>query len=392
MMKYIVFVESNTTGTGEIFLKKASEQGFEPVLLFKDKKRYPFLNSVPFKAFETDTSDIDNIAAFIGDTLGLDNVAGVWSTSEYFITAASQLASRLNLPSLNFEAINKVRSKKYQREILNKNNLSFTPYTVVENETDVIVFTSEVGFPVIIKPTDKSGSIGVRAISNQNELISAVSSLLSDTDDHGEWIVEKYYPGEQFSVEIFDSNVIGITHQHYSYFPKMIAIGHDFPALLNEENTQLIHKTVSAVISLFSLTTGPVHIELRILNDGSIKIIEINPRLAGGFIPEILRLSTGADLIKACIDFCSGKKVNLEKNTDNFAAIRFLVKGCQINENLMASLKEESEVLHLHHDERKYGDDVIYGDFRDRYGHVMFMSPHLNRRAEIIQILNSLTF
>lgn len=390
-MKYIVFIESNTTGTGEIFLKKASEEGFEPVLLFKDKKRYPFLSSLASKAFETDTVDIDNIEKFICEKLGRENVAGVWSTSEYFITAASEIATRLNLSSLNFEAIDKVRSKKFQRELLNKNNLCFTPYMVVKNETDVISFASDVGLPVIIKPTDRSGSIGVRAINNQNELISTVRSVLRDVDDSGEWIVEKYYPGEQYSVEIFNSKIIGITHQHYSHFPKMIAIGHDFPALLTEETTRQIEKIMAEVISLFTLTAGPVHIELRILKDGSIKIIEINPRLAGGFIPEILRLSTGSDLIKACIDFCTGRKINLEKQTNNYSAIRFLVKGSQIDENYMTSLKEKSEVLHLYHDERKFRDDVIYGDFRDRYGHVLIMSPDISKRAEINQLLNNLT-
>ncbi|WP_233968023.1 ATP-grasp domain-containing protein [Pectobacterium polaris] len=390
-MKYIVFIESNTTGTGEIFLKKASEEGFEPVLLYKDKKRYPFLSSLPFKAFETDTTDINNIGQFICEKLGRENVAGVWSTSEYFITTASEIAARLNLPSLNFEAINKVRSKKYQRELLNKNSLCFTPYTLVENENDVIAFASNVGFPVIIKPTDKSGSIGVRAINNDNELLSTLRSVLNGADDSGEWIVEKYYSGEQYSVEIFNSKVIGITHQHYSHFPKMIAVGHDFPALLSEETTRLIENTMAEVISLFSLTAGPVHIELRILKDGIIKIIEINPRLAGGFIPEILRLSTGADLIKACLDFCTANKINIEKQTDNYAAIRFLVKGCQINENQMTLLKEKAEILLLHHDEKKFRDDVIYGDFRDRYGHVMIMSPDPSIRTEINQILNGLT-
>ncbi|MGC0955349.1 ATP-grasp domain-containing protein [Pantoea eucalypti] len=390
-MKNIIFIESNTTGTGEIFLQKASEEGFEPVLLYRDINRYSFIKKIPFKTFETDTSNINDIERLITELIGIENVAGVWSTSEYYITTASEIASRLKLPALDFVAINKVRDKKYQRELLNSNNLCFTPYTSVENETDVISFVIEVGLPVIIKPTDKSGSIGVRAINNINDLANTVRAVLSDNSSGDKWIIEKYYPGEQYSVEVFNSEIIGVTHQHYSHFPKMIAVGHDFPALLSEATKKHIENNIAEVLSLFSLTTGPVHIEIRILNDGCVKIIEINPRLAGGFIPEILRLSTGADLIKACIDFCTGKKVELKKQSENFAAIRFLVKGYQLDEKSITSLKEKTELLLHHHDESKFKDNVIYGDFRDRYGHVMIMTSDLNRRNELSQILNNLT-
>ncbi|WP_042870819.1 ATP-grasp domain-containing protein [Dickeya poaceiphila] len=391
-MKYLIFVESNTTGTGEIFLERASKAGYEPVLMYRDGNRYHFLNKAPFRTIKVDTSNIDHILHSVASELGTENVAGVWSTSEYYISTASELASLLNLPSLDCERIKAVRNKKFQREQLNRHQLSYTPFSEITDKAAVLHFVHSVGFPVIIKPVDCSGSVGVLAISDENELLRALSTVFGSSVSTTEWIIEKYYPGEQYSVEVFNSNIVGITHQHYDYFPRMIAVGHDFPALLETEKTTALTTLIGRVISLFGLTSGPVHIEVRFLQDENIKIIEVNPRLAGGYIPEIFRLSTGSDLIKACIDYCTGNIVDLSKPENNFSAIRFIVKGNKLNHRVFRCLKEKCQEAVLCFDENKRKESIFHGDFRDRYGHIIVMTPNVSAREDVIEILNNSSY
>ena len=43
----LVFISSNTSGTGRVFLEKALDMGFAPVLLCEDPARFPFVRCLP---------------------------------------------------------------------------------------------------------------------------------------------------------------------------------------------------------------------------------------------------------------------------------------------------------------------------------------------------------
>ena len=47
---WLVFIESNTSGTGRLFIKAAREHGYQPVMLTERPERYAFLeqDSVPY--------------------------------------------------------------------------------------------------------------------------------------------------------------------------------------------------------------------------------------------------------------------------------------------------------------------------------------------------------
>jgi len=53
-------------------------------------------------------------------------------------------------------------------------------------------------------------------------------------------------------------------------------------------------------------------------------IIEINPRLAGGMIPELVRWATGIDLLGAILAMARGERPRLEATRDDVAGIRFV--------------------------------------------------------------------
>jgi biotin carboxylase len=54
-------------------------------------------------------------------------------------------------------------------------------------------------------------------------------------------------------------------------------------------------------------------------------VIEINPRLAGGMIPEIVRQATGVDLVRQQVRSAAGMPVELTPSSVVHAGIRFLL-------------------------------------------------------------------
>jgi biotin carboxylase len=68
---------------------------------------------------------------------------------------------------------------------------------------------------------------------------------------------------------------------------------------------------------------GPAHTEIRATPQGPV-VVEINPRLAGGMIPELVRHATGIDLLETLLDLLLGRPVQLDPVRREVAGIRFL--------------------------------------------------------------------
>src|SRR5262249_54068333 len=120
-----------------------------------------------------------------------------------------------------------------------------------------------------------------------------------------EVLIEEFVRGPEYSVEVFNGQAVGVTRKHLSPAPYFVEIGHDFPAALPAAARASLAEIATAAVHAIGLTWGPAHVELRLAAAGPV-VIEINPRLAGGFIPELVRLSTGLDLIEATVALAAG--------------------------------------------------------------------------------------
>jgi biotin carboxylase len=79
-------------------------------------------------------------------------------------------------------------------------------------------------------------------------------------------------------------------------------VGHVFPAQLPPVTVRLIGQQVRAWLAAVGLVAGAAHVEFR-LHGGCARLIEINPRLPGGQITELVRWCTGIDLVEKYLDF-----------------------------------------------------------------------------------------
>ncbi len=94
----LVFVESNTTGTGMLALARARDLGLAPVLLTNRPSRYPGIGEADCEIIRCDTNSADAPAAALHAHFAPDEVAGITTTSEFYLEAAASLAESLGLP------------------------------------------------------------------------------------------------------------------------------------------------------------------------------------------------------------------------------------------------------------------------------------------------------
>ncbi|MFH9728532.1 ATP-grasp domain-containing protein [Streptomyces sp. NPDC017254] len=332
---WFAFLESNTTGTGREFCAAARARGLRPVLLTRDPDRYPYVAEDGIDTQVLDSADpvavLDRCAGLADSAAGL---AGVASSSEYFVAAAARVAAKLGLPAADGDAVARCRDKQRQRELLAAGGVPVPAFASATAPDEAVRVAEAIGHPVVLKPVSGSGSIGVRLCRDAAETRAWAERLLDrGTDERGNpvtarLLVEAAVRGPEFSVETFDDTVVTVVAKHTGPEPYFVETGHDIPAPVPAADTEALGAVALRALSALGLGWGAAHTELRLTDTGPV-IIEVNPRLAGGMIPVAVRAALGTDLVDAVVARAAGlppRASTEDGRTDRggHAAIRFL--------------------------------------------------------------------
>jgi biotin carboxylase len=376
---WLVLIESNTSGTGRLFARAAIQQGARPILLTDDPSRYKYIDEEHLEVLQINTQDEEAMFDACMKMKGEAGVAGITSSSEYFIVTAAVLATRLGLPGAPPEVIRTCRDKQAQRVRLQEAGVGIPAFRSVRSAGQALKAAESLGFPVVVKPVSESGSTGVKLCADGIEVAQHAESLLKQKcNERGITIpnrilVEEFANGPEYSVETLGAQVIGITQKHTGQHPHFVEVGHDYPASISPATEEIIIEETVRAAKALGLTWGPAHFELR-LTPGGPKIIEVNPRLAGGYIPELVRLATGIDLIAETIRITLGQKPQLKPQHKRYASIQFILSPHEGQLGEWNGLDRAQRVPGVK-DVQSYarpGDWLrVRGDFRDRIGHVV---------------------
>ncbi|MEV4943153.1 ATP-grasp domain-containing protein [Streptomyces zaomyceticus] len=309
---WFAFLESNTTGTGREFCAAARARGLRPVLLTRDPGRYPYVVEDGIDTQVLDSADpvavLDRCAELADGEAGL---AGIASSSEYFVAAAARVAAKLGLPAADGDAVARCRDKERQRELLAAGGVPVPAFTSAGLPDEAVRAAEAIGHPVVLKPVSGSGSIGVRLCRDAAETRAWAERLLDrGTDERGNpvtarLLVEAAVRGPEFSVETFDDTVVTVVAKHTGPEPYFVETGHDVPAPVPAADTAALGAVALRALSALGLGWGAAHTELRLTDTGPV-IIEVNPRLAGGMIPVAVRAALGTDLVDAVVARAAG--------------------------------------------------------------------------------------
>lgn len=322
---WLVLLESNTTGSGRRFCAAARRLGLRPVVFARDPGRYPYLAEDQIEVRRLDTADRQAVRVAAAGLPGA--VAGVTSSSEYFVAAAAELAAELGRPHPDPDAVAACRDKGIQRRLLRDGGLTGPAFAVATDPDQAADRAGELGLPVVVKPASGSGSVGVRLCAGAAEVAGAAEAVLAGLAGipaQRAVLVEQYLDGPEFSVETFGTRVVGVTAKHVGVAPYFVETGHDFPAALATGDRAALAEAAVRAVEAVDLGWGPAHVELRLTAAGP-AVVEVNPRLAGGMIPDLVHAATGVDLVAATVAAVAGLPVRLEPDRDAGAAIRFLV-------------------------------------------------------------------
>jgi S-sulfo-L-cysteine synthase (3-phospho-L-serine-dependent) len=334
MQKHLLVIESNTTGTGMLALQKARELGLSPLFFTNKPERYKGLEQTGCPIVVCDTNSLDTLTSAIAAHIEVKHVSGITTTSEFYLEIVAQLTTNYNLPGNPPQAMSACRNKALTRLCLEAAGIRQPRFATICSSEEVENALSSLDPPYIVKPADDTGSNDVLFCQNTEEARQHALHLLTiHTNVRGQQtartvLVEEYLAAPEFSVETFtwkgQTSLIGITEKTLIGFPHFVEYRHIFPAHLSQEVAKGIQETVQQALKALGITHGATHTEIKVLPEGC-AIIEVNARLAGGMIPELIHIVTGIDMLEQQIKTAVGGQPDLPVNYSGYAGIQFLV-------------------------------------------------------------------
>lgn len=275
---------------------------------------------------------------------------------------ANELGLTCNNP--NFTSI---RTNKYEMRKALKDSGIFTPkFEKVSNIENCSLKT----YPLIVKPTDRSGSRAISLVNNDEELKNAIDNAIANSFEK-KAIVEEVIYGNEYSCECISYNgkhtFLTITKKYTTGFPKCIETGHVQPSDLNDDQIEKVKCIIFKSLDALKIENGASHSEFKIDKDGNIKIIEIGARMGGDCIgSDLVYLSTGLDYLEMVINVGLGKEPDLKpKKEKEIAMIKFIFSQNDIDK-MQKIIEEYRENIYYISKINKIEDEVI--DSSSRYG------------------------
>lgn len=305
-------------------IRKAKKMGLNCITVDYDKNAIGAKEADKF--YEVSTIDLEGVLE-VSRTENIDAIFTICSDRPMQVVA--KVGESLNLNTISKEAALLATNKAHMRNALAEGRVGIPQYRICKTFDDYMHAIDEIDFPVIVKPSDNSGSRGISFVDKIDKSYEAYE-YAKENSLEGVILVEEYLEGEEVSVEAFvldgKVNVIQITDKITTGAPHFVEMGHNQPSSHGKDIVEEIKSTTENAIKCLKVTGGPVHAELKITENG-IKVVELGARLGGDHIStELVSLSTGIDLVEATINWALGEDVDIKQKISAYSAIRYIGK------------------------------------------------------------------
>ena len=240
------------------------------------------------------------------------------------------MQKRLGLPTNPSDSVAVLGVKHNFRKFLGENGFAcpknFT-FNVGADIKEVKEKIQNLHFPIVVKPTDSSGSKGVTALKSTEGLDAAIAWAESYSRNKiliVEEFIESYFPavigGDIF---VWDGQIIlygEMSCLRSNHGNGLVPIGERHPGGMNEEQINNIHNELQRLITALDIRFGELNIEILLDKEDNVHFLEVGPRAGGNMIPIQLSDVFGIDLVEANVLATMGEKpsINQEKKKGYF--------------------------------------------------------------------------
>lgn len=221
---------------------------------------------------------------------------------------AAYVAEQLGLPTNPLDAVETLSIKTlFRKHMLGAGLPCPRAVGIDENATllQIMHAVSDLRFPVVVKPTDSSGSRGVTIVARPEEVSAAVAHA-ADFSRNGvliaEEFIERTFPhvvgGDIF---VLDGKVRfwGLMSCLRDGACPLVPVGERMPSGLSSSQYQKSKAILQELVTSLGIRFGELNVEIIIGEDDTPYVIELGSRAGGNMIPVQLSDASGIDLVRA---------------------------------------------------------------------------------------------
>jgi len=306
---------------GAEFIRECKERGCRVVLITKEKmlrEDWPRESLEDLIAVPNDAGPalFIDLLAFLARKSKIDRVIAL---EEFDVVTAALMREHLCLPGLSSSGAGVFRDKLSMAVHSRRAGINLPEFVPLVNAEEVGEYMKRVPGPWIIKPRSDVSAIGIRKVTEPEEVWRAIDEMnerpnLRERASY--YLLARFIPGAVFHVDsvVNDGKVVfagvnqygrppmQVAHQGGAYISRTLARGSaDEKTLLN---------TNRMLIQSLGLQRSAAHAEfIKSDADGKFYFLEIAARVGGAYIADVLEAASGINLWRewARLEIADGK-------------------------------------------------------------------------------------
>ncbi len=301
--------------------------------------------SIYTKIYHPENFDLQSLGDLLAeieqeaDLKGLIVGNGPFSKDGLIGAHVATLAEQRGLPSQNADALYLSNNKYLMRDALRATGMNTIDFGLAVDAESARAHAERIGYPLLMKPINGVASHLILKCNDERELLEnfqlAMEKMPSSSfqdfysgahsypnragellhfDPMRSLLIEQYIPGREVSVEVLiteDRYIPLLIHDKIDLIEESRCVYENMaivpPVRFSEEERRALEACAAQAAQAVGLKNSIAHIELRYGENGlGPQVIEINPRMGGGFISESLKQMVGIDYNQTYVELMTG--------------------------------------------------------------------------------------
>ncbi len=279
-------------------------------------------------------------------------VDAVFTVHEECLRITARIADALGLPGATPSVVERCRDKWALCETLSRAGVAAPRTQLTRSYRDAERAMQELGLPVVVKPRDLAGGVGVSAVHRQEDMRRAYSvargARWTDARRSGV-LVQELVVGRTVAANAFirggQLTPLGVSDKTSVDLPYFSTHEEAMPSqLADSEVWRVAEQSAKAV----GIGDAVVHFEMVMNRDGA-TLLEVTPRPGGGPIPRMVEVTQGVWPVELALKLALGE-VGQVRSGASYCRARYLrcpEAGCVVSLNCESPLPPRTEVRKL---------------------------------------------
>src|SRR5215211_4092667 len=367
---------------GADFIRECKAHGCRVILITKEKvlkEDWPRESLDDLIAVPNDAGPplFIDLLAFLARKMRIDRVVAL---EEFDVVTAALMREHLCLPGLSSSGAKVFRDKLSMAVHSRRAGIDVPEFVPLVNVEEVDEFMQRVPGPWVIKPRSDVSAIGIRKVSEPEEVRRAMVEM-NERENLRErasyYVLARFIPGEVFHVDsvVNDGRVVFAGTNQYGRPPMQVA--HQGGAYVSRtlargsEDEKTLLATNKKLIRALGLERGATHAEfIKSDADGKFYFLEIAARVGGAYIAEVLEAASGVNLWRewAKLEISDGK-----------APAKFSPPRKEYAGIILSLAKQEQPDTAAYVDE-----EIIYRVKKRHHAGLIVRAPQLDRVTQLL--------